>query len=154
MKRTVGEIFKVRIHEFLGAEGNKKQAKTLKGEIISFHKEGELRDNAEVGDYVICTVVERTSSVRDDNGDVVLNEDGSPKLSENKFIRNEVVACGTNEEMTRIMREEEANEVEEEIIMEAYKAEIRATYAERKARPIVKAPVVVNANAEPENIGG
>jgi hypothetical protein len=145
--RTIGSVFMTRLVSFRGQA--RKQAENAKGEILAIIKE-DMRDEqagVQAGDTVICRVEERESQLMID-GDPQFNEDGSPTLSGNKFIRNEVIAFGTAQEMaTRFYADEildaEAADIVEETIAAA-----------RVARKIPVAAVAKPAvNAEPAVAG-
>ena len=121
--RSIGSVFMTRLVSFRGQA--RKQGENAKGEILAIIKE-EMRDEQsgiQAGDTLICRVEERESQLMID-GEAQFNEDGSPTLSGNKFIRNEVIAFGTAQEMaTRFYADEildaEATDIVEETIAAA-----------------------------------
>ena len=139
-QRTVGMVFMTRLVAFRGQ--NKKQAENAKGEVLSIVKE-EMREDIQEGDTVICRVEERTAWLRDEQGDIVLDENGKEQ-SAGTFTRNEVIAFGTAQEMAQRFYADD--------ILDAEAADIvqETIAAARKARVAIVAPVVkVVENAEP-----
>lgn len=138
--KSVGSVFMTRLVAFRGQE--RKQGVNGKQEVLAITNE-QMRAAIEEGDYVICRVEERTASLRDENGDVLLNADGTPQLGAEKFIRNEVVMHG---DYATIAAAFYADDIMEAQAADFIKEQVVAAKATR-VRP-VKPEVVVN-NPEP-----
>ncbi len=137
INRTVGSVFMTQLVAFRGAE--QKQGVNGKMEVLAIANE-DIRADIQEGDFVICRVEERTASLRDEAGNPLLNADGTPQLSNDKFVRNEVVACGTYEEIAARFYSDE--------IMELKAAAFIKTAATAPAIARVRKPVNA-AGAEP-----
>lgn len=146
MNRAIGSVFMTRLVSFRGE--NKKQGVNGKQEVLSIANEA-IRDIIEEGDYVICRVEERTASLRDDQGEIIYDDNGQPKLSNEKFIRNEVVKCGTYEEVAEAFYADEIIEAQAGDFIKEQAT--KAKEARKMPKPAVVAPVVetVVDNAEP-----
>lgn len=137
--RNVGTVFMTQLVAFRGQE--QKQGVNGKMEVLSIANEA-IRADIQVDDFVICRVEERVASLRDENGEVLTNADGTPQLSNDKFVRNEVVACGTYEDIAKRFYSDEIMELKAQQFIKAAASTPAIAKVRKPANEAVNEPVL------------
>jgi hypothetical protein len=122
-------------------------------ERLSLKKGDERREQDLSGQYALVRVAEFNATLKDENGDAILDADGKEQYTGVKFTRNQIEEVGTYDEIAEMAY---ADDMLEAMRQDFVAARVEQMRVARKARTIAT-PVVVKAdgvaNTEPV-IGG